>query len=200
MAASFTSAPSSSFSVGDRSANRRSPWFVLEPVVVEQRYILRGMNQAEIRNLQTPLKEKYRQQPDSALLTLRAEGRMGEGVTCSVQTGRAIVEAGLHPATGGSGAAACSGDMLLQALVACAGVTMNAVATALGIEIRDGRVEAEGDLDFRGTLGVSREAPVGFKDIRLRFHVDADATAEQRAKLLELTERYCVVYQTLKSP
>jgi uncharacterized OsmC-like protein len=158
------------------------------------------MNQTEIRNLQTPLKEKYRQQPDSALLTLRAEGRMGEGVTCSVQTGRAIVEAGLHPATGGSGAAACSGDMLLQALVACAGVTMNAGATALGIEIRDGRVEAEGDLDFRGTLGVSREAPVGFKEIRLRFHVDADATPEQRAKLLELTERYCVVYQTLKSP
>ena len=111
-----------------------------------------------------------------------------------------MVEAGLHPATGGSGAAACSGDMLLEALVACAGVTMNAVATALGIEIRDGRVEAEGDLDFRGTLGVSREAPVGFKEIRLRFHVDTDATAEQRAKLLELTERYCVVFQTLKSP
>lgn len=158
------------------------------------------MNQTELRNLQAPLKEKYREQPESAIVTLRAEGRLGQGVTCRVDTGRALVDAGLHPATGGSGAAACSGDMLLQALVACAGVTMNAVATALGIKLRDGRVEAEGDLDFRGTLGVAREAPVGFKEIRLQFDIDADATPEQRTKLLELTERYCVVYQTLKSP
>lgn len=158
------------------------------------------MNQTELRNLQAPLKEKYREQPESAIVTLRAEGRLGEGVTCRVDTGRALVDAGLHPASGGSGAAACSGDMLLQALVACAGVTMNAVATALGIKLRDGRVEAEGDLDFRGTLGVAREAPVGFKEIRLQFDIDADATPEQRTKLLELTERYCVVYQTLKSP
>ena len=158
------------------------------------------MKQTELRNLQAPLKEKYKQQPPSALITLRAKGRLGEGVTCSVETGKALVEAGLHPATGGSGFAACSGDMLLQSLVACAGVTMNAVATALGIEIRDGEVHAEGDLDFRGTLGVSKEAPVGFKSIRLRFRIDTDATAEQRQKLLELTERYCVVFQTLKSP
>src|ERR1700716_3799284 len=158
------------------------------------------MNADDLRAVQAPLKERYRDAPEAALITLRAQGRIGEGVSCKIETGKALVTAGLHPATGGSGQAACSGDMLLQALVACAGVTMNAVATALGIEIRDGRVEAEGDLDFRGTLGVSREAPVGFKEIRLRFHVDADATAEQRAKLLELTERYCVVYQTLKSP
>ena len=158
------------------------------------------MKQTDLRNLQAPLKEKYKQQPPSALITLRAKGRLGEGVTCSVETGKALVEAGLHPATGGSGFAACSGDMLLQSLVACAGVTMNAVATALGIEIRDGEVHAEGDLDFRGTLGVSKEAPVGFKSIRLRFRIDAEATAEQRQKLLELTERYCVVFQTLKSP
>ena len=158
------------------------------------------MKQTDLRNLQAPLKEKYKQQPPSALITLRAKGRLGEGVTCSVETGKALVEAGLHPATGGSGFAACSGDMLLQSLVACAGVTMNAVATALGIEIRDGEVHAEGDLDFRGTLGVSKEAPVGFKSIRLRFRIDTDATAEQRQKLLELTERYCVVFQTLKSP
>ena len=158
------------------------------------------MKQTDLRNLQAPLKEKYKQQPPSALITLRAKGRLGEGVTCSVETGKALVEAGLHPATGGSGFAACSGDMLLQSLVACAGVTMNAVATALGIEIRDGEVHAEGDLDFRVTLGVSKEAPVGFKSIRLRFRIDTDATAEQRQKLLELTERYCVVFQTLKSP
>src|SRR5438128_399875 len=134
------------------------------------------------------------------MITLSACGNLDEGITCSVETGKALVEAGLHPATGGSGFAACSGDMLLQALVACAGVTMNAVATALGIEIRDGEVDAEGDLDFRGTLGVSKEAPVGFKSIRLRFRIDCNATAEQRQKLLELTERYCVVFQTLKSP
>jgi uncharacterized OsmC-like protein len=157
------------------------------------------MKQGDLRNLQAPLKEKYKQQPESASITLRAKGRLGEGVTCSVETGKALVEAGLHPATGGSGFSACSGDMLLQALVACAGVTMNAVATSLGIEIREGQVEAEGDLDFRGTLGVSKEAPVGFKAIRLRFRIDSDASVEQRQKLLELTERYCVVYQTLKS-
>src|SRR2546425_12880545 len=149
------------------------------------------MNQAELKDLQTPLKEKYRQQPESALLTLRAEGRLGEGVTCSVSTGRAMVEAGLHPATGGSGAAACSGDMLLEALVACAGVTMNAVATALGIEIRDATIEAEGDLDFRGTLGVSKEVPVGFQNIRLRFRLDTGASEGEIANLLRLTERYC---------
>jgi len=157
------------------------------------------MKQAELRAAQAPLKEKYREQPDSALITLRASGRLGEGVTCSVETGKAIVNAGLHPATGGNGLAACSGDMLLQALVACAGVTMNAVATSMGIEIRDGSVEAEGDLDFRGTLGVSKETPVGFKSIRLRFHIDTPATEEQKKKLLELTERYCVVLQTLKA-
>src|SRR2546430_8403426 len=148
------------------------------------------MNQAELKDLQTPLKEKYRQQPESALLTLRAEGRLGEGVTCSVNTGRAMVEAGLHPATGGSGAAACSGDMLLEALVACAGVTMNAVATALGIQVRDATIEAEGDLDFRGTLGVSKEVPVGFQNIRLRFRLDTGASEGEIANLVRLTERY----------
>jgi uncharacterized OsmC-like protein len=157
------------------------------------------MKQADLRSLQAPLKEKYRQEPASATITLRAQGRLGEGVTCRVETGRALVEAGLHPATGGDGLGACSGDMLLQALVACAGVTMNAVATSLGIEIRDGEIDAEGDLDFRGTLGVSKDSPVGFKAIRLRFRMDSDATEEQRRKLLELTERYCVVFQTLKN-
>jgi uncharacterized OsmC-like protein len=158
------------------------------------------MKQSELRDLQAPLKETYRQQPESALVTLRAAGTLGEDVTCSVSTGRALIEAGLHPATGGSGASACSGDMLLQALVACAGVTMNAVATALGIEIRSGRIEAEGDLDFRGTLGVAKDAPVGFREIRLSFVIDTDASAEQQAKLFQLTERYCVVFQTLQSP
>lgn len=157
------------------------------------------MNQAELRSLQAPLKEKYREEPHSAVITLRATGTLGEGVTCNVSTGLAMVEAGLHPATGGSGLSACSGDMLLQALVACAGVTLNAVATAIGIEVRSGRVEAEGDLDFRGTLGVERTAPVGFREIRLRFEIDSDATPEQTGKLLELTERYCVVLQTLRS-
>lgn len=157
------------------------------------------MNQTEFRNLQTPLKEKYRQEPEAALITLRAEGRLDQDVSCRVETARGLVNAGLHPATGGSGAAACSGDMLLQALVACAGVTLGAVATALGIELRDGRVEAEGDLDFRGTLGTSKEVPVGFRAIRLQIKLDTDATEEQRNKLLELTERYCVVYQTLRS-
>ena len=155
------------------------------------------MNADQLRSLQAPLKEQYRQQPDAAHITLHAEGRLGDGVTCSVETGQALVKAGLHPATGGSGLAACSGDMLLQALVACAGVTLNAVATALGITLRDATVHAEGDLDFRGTLGVAKDAPVGFQNIRLRFELDTDASQEQLATLLRLTERYCVVFQTL---
>lgn len=134
------------------------------------------------------------------MITLRAEGRVGEGVTCKLETGKALVEAGLHPATGGSGFSACSGDMLLEALVACAGVTLRAVATALGIQLRDATVRAEGDLDFRGTLGVAKDAPVGFQKIRLKFDLDTDATAEQLATLMKLTERYCVVYQTLQRP
>ena len=156
------------------------------------------MNAEELKALQAPIKERYRKEPQSALITLRAQGRMGEGVACRVETGRALVEAGLHPATGGSGLQACSGDMLLEALVACAGVTLSAVATALGIRLKDARLAAEGDLDFRGTLGVAKDAPVGFREIRLRFELDTDATAEQRDKLIELTERYCVVLQTLR--
>lgn len=152
----------------------------------------------DLRSLQAPLKERYRSEPDAALITLKAEGRIGEGVTCSVQTGKALVEAGLHPATGGSGAFTCSGDMLLEALAACAGVTMAAVATAIGVNLKGGTVRAEGDLDFRGTLGVSKEAPVGFQRIRLEFVLNIDASAEQLATLLRLTERYCVVYQTLR--
>jgi uncharacterized OsmC-like protein len=155
------------------------------------------MNADELRNLQAPLKDRYREHPEAARITLHAEGRVGEDVTCRVETGRALVEAGLHPATGGTGLAACSGDMLLQALVACAGVTLNAVATALGIALRGATLRAEGDLDFRGTLGVSKEAPVGFQAIRLQFTLDTDATEEQLDTLLRLTERYCVVYQTL---
>jgi uncharacterized OsmC-like protein len=158
------------------------------------------MQADELRSLQAPLKDIYRQDAERALITLRAEGRIGDGVTCSVETARAIVEAGLHPATGGSGTHACSGDMLLQALVACAGVTLNAVATALGLSVRDALVRAEGDLDFRGTLGVAKEAPVGFRAIRLTFDVEGDLTEEQRASLIKLTERYCVVYQTLRNP
>jgi uncharacterized OsmC-like protein len=159
------------------------------------------MDAGELRTLQAPLKEKYRREPASAVVTLRAEGTLAaSGIACRVETGKALVEAGLHPATGGSGAQACSGDMLLEALVACAGVTLKAVATALGVEIRGGVVRAEGDLDFRGTLGVDKEAPVGFRDVRLDFVLDTDADAEQRATLLKLTERYCVVYQTLKRP
>jgi uncharacterized OsmC-like protein len=147
------------------------------------------------------LKERYRSDPSTALVTLRATGRLSDAVTCNVETGRALVNAGLHPATGGTGSAVCSGDMLLQALVACAGVTLNAVATSLGIAIRDARLEAEGDLDFRGTLGVAKDAPVGFRDIRLTIALDTDASDAERQKLLELTERYCVVYQTLvRSP
>ncbi len=158
------------------------------------------MNVDELRAAQTPLKERYRVDPNAALITLKADGRIGEGITCRIETGKALIEAGLHPATGGSGAFACSGDMLLEALAACAGVTLGAVATAIGLVIRNGTVHVEGDLDFRGTLGVSREAPVGFQQIRLTFHLDTDASEEQLATLLRLTERYCVVYQTLRQP
>jgi uncharacterized OsmC-like protein len=154
----------------------------------------------ELKDMQAPFKQRYREEPEAAVITLKAEGALGEGVTCSVQTARAMVDAGLHPATGGSGAHACSGDMLLEALAACAGVTLNAVATALEIPVRGGRVLAEGDLDFRGTLGVAKDAPVGFRDIRLRFELDSDASEEQLATLHKLTERYCVVYQTLRQP
>ena len=155
------------------------------------------MKSEELKNIQAPLKEKYREQPDAAIITLKAQGKIGEGISCKIETGRAMAEAGLHPATGGSGMLVCSGDMLLEALVACAGVTLQAVSTSIGIEIKDGTVRAEGDLDFRGTLGVSKEVPVGFKNIRLSFNLDADVTEEQMASLAKLTERYCVVYQTL---
>ena len=158
------------------------------------------MRADELKQMQAPLKQRYRDEPEAAVITLAAEGAIGEGVTCSVQTAKALVEAGLHPATGGSGASACSGDMLLEALAACAGVMLNAVATALEIPLRSGRVRAEGDLDFRGTLGVAKDAPVGFKDIRLSFELESDASAEQLATLMKLTERYCVVYQTLRNP
>lgn len=158
------------------------------------------MDTDQLRALQAPLKERYRDEPTAALITLRAQGRLGEGLTCKVETGRAIAEAGLHPATGGDGLALCSGDMLLEALVACAGVTLRAVAAALGIALRNARVQAEGDLDFRGTLGVAKDAPVGFQAIRLQFTLDTDASPEQIATLLKLTERYCVVYQTLAKP
>jgi uncharacterized OsmC-like protein len=155
------------------------------------------MNRDELRALQQPLKEQYRTDPNRALITLRATGALGDDVTCSVETGRALVEAGLHPATGGTGFAACSGDMLLQALVACAGVTLSAVATSIGLELRGARLSAEGDLDFRGTLGVAKGTPVGFQRIRLSIELDTDAAEAEKAKLIELTERYCVVYQTL---
>ncbi len=158
------------------------------------------MQAAELKSLQAPLKELYRQDGEAALITLKAEGRIGDGVTCSVATAQALVEAGLHPATGGTGVHACSGDMLLQALVACAGVTLNAVATALGHDIGEATVRAEGDLDFRGTLGVAKDAPVGFRDIRLTFDIKGRLDEEQKASLIKLTERYCVVYQTLRSP
>src|SRR5438128_2650654 len=157
------------------------------------------MNAEELKNLQAPLKEKYREHPASAIVTLKAEGKPGEGISCKVQTGKAIVEAGLHPATGGTGMLACSGDMLLEALVACAGVTLSAVATAIEISIRDAVIKAEGDLDFRGTLGVSKEVPVGFKAIRLQFIFSTDAPQEKIDSLIKLTERYCVVYQTLRN-
>ena len=157
------------------------------------------MNADELRALQAPIKERYKKEPTSAVITLRAQGRIGEGIACRVDTGKALIEAGLHPATGGSGLQACSGDMLLEALVACAGVTLKAVATALGIQLNDARLTAEGDLDFRGTLGVAKDAPVGFREIRLKFDLDSDAPAEQLKKLLELTERYCVVMQTIRN-
>lgn len=157
------------------------------------------MQAEELRAMQAPLKEQYREAPDRAMITLSAKGRLDAGITCSVQTGKALVQAGLHPATGGDGLSACSGDMLLQALVACAGVTLRAVATALGVEVRGGTVSAQGDLDFRGTLGVSKDAPVGFANIRLNFDLDTDATPEELQNVLRLTERYCVVYQTLRN-
>jgi len=158
------------------------------------------MNTEDLRSLQMPLKDKYRAAPETAMITLRAQGRLGEGVSCKIETGKALVVAGLHPATGGDGLSVCSGDMLLEALVGCAGVTLNAVATALGINLRKAFLQAEGDLDFRGTLGVSKEVPVGFQSIRLKFSLDTDATEEQLDTLLRLTERYCVVYQTLARP
>jgi uncharacterized OsmC-like protein len=158
------------------------------------------MDGQQLRALQAPLKQQYRDDPELAVVTLSADGELGaEAVTCKVSTGRALVEAGLHPASGGDGLAACSGDMLLEALVACAGVTLRAVATAMNLTVRGGTVRAEGDLDFRGTLGVSRDAPVGFREIRLSFDLDADLTPEERQRLLDLTERYCVVYQTIRS-
>jgi uncharacterized OsmC-like protein len=158
------------------------------------------MDASELKSLQAPLKAQYRERPETALITLRAEGRIGEDITCKIETGKARVEAGLHPATGGDGRSACSADMLLEALVGCAGVTLRAVATALGIQLRDATVRAEGDLDFRGTLGVSKDVAVGFREIRLRFDLDSDASEEQLATLIRLTERYCVVYQTLNHP
>ena len=155
------------------------------------------MKTEQLRAIQTPLKEQYKKDPESALITLKAEGALGDEVTCNVQTGKALVEAGLHPATGGTGLSVCSGDMLLQALVACAGVTLSAVATAIGVTIRNGKIRAEGDLDFRGTLGVVKDVPVGFQRIRLKFDLETNASEDQLATLLRLTERYCVVYQTL---
>ena len=156
------------------------------------------MNAEDLKTLQAPLKEKYRSDPATALITLRAEGSALDGPSCQIETGRALVKAGFHPGTGGDGSLVCSGDMLLQALVACAGVTLRAVATAIGVELRGAKVTAEGELDWRGTLGVSKEVPVGFKDIRLRFELDTPATDEQKATLLKLTERYCVILQTLR--
>ena len=158
------------------------------------------MNADVLRSLQAPLKAQYRERPDSALVTLQAEGRVGKNVTCKIKTGKSRVEAGLHPATGGDGLSACSADMLLEALVGCAGVTLNAVATSLGIPLRDATIRAEGDLDFRGTLGVSKDVAVGFKQIRLNFDLDTDASEDQIATLIRLTEHYCVVYQTLSQP
>src|SRR5688500_12306775 len=152
------------------------------------------MNSADLKILQAPIKEKYRTDPGSAVIMLKAKGQVGEGISCKVETSKALTEAGLHPATGGTGMLACSGDMLLEALVACAGVTLQAVATAIGVTVKNGNITAEGDLDFKGTLGVSKEVPVGFKNIRLRFDLDTDATEEQMRSLAKLTERYCVVY------
>ena len=158
------------------------------------------MNATELKALQAPLKQQYKDTPETAIITLKANGRIGEGVTCSVDTGRAVAKAGLHPATGGDGLSLCSGDMLLEALVACAGVTLKAVATAIEINLRDAKITAEGDLDFRGTLGVAKDAPVGFSNIRLHFDLDTDADSEQLDTLIKLTERYCVVYQSISSP
>lgn len=155
------------------------------------------MDTEELKEIQAPLKQQYIERPESASITLSAKSRIGEGITCKVETGKSLVEAGLHPATGGSGLSACSGDMLLEALVACAGVTLGAVATSIGVELRDATISAEGDLDFRGTLAVAKDAPVGFKAIRLKFDLDSDADDEKLASLIRLTERYCVVYQTL---
>lgn len=155
------------------------------------------MKATELKEIQAPLKEKYREDPTSALITLQANGKIGEGISCKVETGKKLVEAGLHPATGGTGFLACSGDLLLEALVACAGVTLSAVATAIGVELMEGSIKAEGDLDFRGTLGVTKEVPVGFQKIRLYFNFKSDATDEQLQSLSKLTERYCVVFQTL---
>ena len=158
------------------------------------------MNAADLRAMQAPIKERYKSAPDTALITLKAKGTLDEAhIACKVETGRALAVAGLHPATGGSGLELCSGDMLLEALVACAGVTLKAVSTALGIALKSGTVSAEGDLDFRGTLGVAKDVPVGFREIRLRFDLDTDASADKLDQLLKLTERYCVVYQTIRS-
>ena len=158
------------------------------------------MDADTLRSRQAPVKARYRDDPNAALITLHAEGRLGEGVTCRIDTGRALVTAGIHPAAGGDGLGACSGDMLLEALVACAGVTMNAVATSMGLVLRDATVRAEADFDARGTLGVSKDAPVGLQNLRLVFAFDTDASDEQVATLLKLTERYCVIYQTLAHP
>jgi len=158
------------------------------------------MDADEIKALQAPLKQKYREEPQAALITLRAKARLGEGVTCKVETGKALLEAGLHPATGGDGLSACSGDMMLEALAACAGVTLRAVATATGIPLRDATITAEGEIDFRGTLAVAKDAPVGLQRIRLKFDLESEATQEQLETLIRLTERYCVVYQTLTKP
>ena len=155
------------------------------------------MDTAKLREIQEPLKAKYREDPESALITLKAKGRAGEGITCKVETGRAIAQAGLHPATGGDGMSLCSGDMLLEALVACAGVTLKAVATSIGFELQDATIEVEGDLDFRGTLSVDKTAPVGFRAIRLHFQLQTNETSDKIANLIKLTERFCVVYQTL---
>ena len=177
-----------------RSSNRKTPGREVGELSGPEEM---HMDRDQLRAVQAPLKQRYREDPESALITLRAEGSLEERVACSISTGKALVEAGLHPATGGTGLQVCSGDMLLQALVACAGVTLTAVATALGVKLRGGRVSAEGDLDVRGTLGIAKDAPVGFKQIRLRIFLDAEATPEERARLLQLTEQYCVVYQTL---
>ncbi len=155
------------------------------------------MRSEELKRIQAPIKAKYRDKPETAIVTLKAKGRIGEGISCNVDTGKALLEAGLHPASGGNGMLVCSGDLLLESLVACAGVTLSAVATSMGIEIREGTVEVEGDLDFRGTLGVSKEVQVGFKSVRMIYYLECDATKEQLQTLIQLTERFCVVYQTL---